>query len=439
MTKPSDSALLLNTGKATLALQAGQLNKFKAKAGEQYRIVVRHSGGDDTMLDNVLAKRHGDDLLLSYADGTQVAIENYYGECKAALACQLTLPGKQAGAYVISGEGAAGAALGDGEQLVYAHGAPDTLMGMAQANGAVQAALSGLSGAEITYLPASSSGLGLGLLGALGAGLAVAAGGGGGGGASGAGVVVVPPPATAAVTMNQVGGDDVINASEQSATITGTTVAGAAVSVAIGGNLRSAQVSGTTWSYTLTAADISAMGQGGETITATATVNGGASASTSRSVLLDTIAPAAPRIDRVAGDDLLGNGEQASVISGGAEAGADVTLSVGSLVRHVTADPSGAWSYTLTPADLAALGQGAATLGATATDGAGNVSAVTIRAIGTDTIAPAAPVIHTVASDDVINASEQASAISGSAEAGASIRLTVGGQIHQVSADAAGA
>ena len=72
-------------------------------------------------------------------------------------------------------------------------------------------------------------------------------------------------------TIDTIAGNDVINASEETSTITGTTEAGTSVTLSFGDNERSATVTDTSWSYTLTAADITAMGQGTETITATAT------------------------------------------------------------------------------------------------------------------------------------------------------------------------
>lgn len=60
----------------------------------------------------------------------------------------------------------------------------------------------------------------------------------------------------------------------------------------MGGNTRAATVTGTTWSYTLTAADITAMGQGAETLSVTQTDAGGnVSTAGTHAISLDTIAP----------------------------------------------------------------------------------------------------------------------------------------------------
>ena len=149
------TTLALHNCKTEQTLQTGQAHEFKVKAGERYRIVKRQ-GGDEQLLDNLVAKRSGDDLQLRYQDGTQVTLENYYVECKALAACDITLPGPDGGLYRPGAESAVGAALADGSHLVYAYGAPDTLMAMAQGQLAMLSALAGLPGAQISYIPADS-------------------------------------------------------------------------------------------------------------------------------------------------------------------------------------------------------------------------------------------------------------------------------------------
>jgi hypothetical protein len=144
--------LVLHNGDSAQPLQAGHAHKFKAKAGEHYRVLKRQAG-EEKLLDNVIAKRRGDDLELNYPDATQVTLAGYYSECRAATACDITLPGQDAAGYKPGGEGAGGAALADGSTLVYAHGAPDALMAMAVGQGGLQNALAGLAGELITYLP----------------------------------------------------------------------------------------------------------------------------------------------------------------------------------------------------------------------------------------------------------------------------------------------
>ena len=207
----------LYNGKIAIELQPGQFNVIKAKAGEHYR-VVKGTNAASPLLEDVIAKRAGKDLKLAFGDGTQVTLDNFYEECKAG-GCEVTLPAQGAGEYLISagaqapsrgllsglmGGGdvmSAGAALGDGSTLTYAFGNPESLMSMAQGQAGLQSVLSGLTGTSISYVPvatsADTSGMSLGLLGAVGLGLAGLGGGGGGGGGSAhnivSGVVVGGP------------------------------------------------------------------------------------------------------------------------------------------------------------------------------------------------------------------------------------------------------
>ncbi len=189
----------LYNGKIAIELQPGQFNVIKAKAGEHYR-VVKGTNAASPLLEDVIAKRAGKDLKLAFGDGTQVTLDNFYEECKAG-GCEVTLPAQGAGEYLISagaqapsrgllsglmGGGdvmSAGAALGDGSSLTYAFGNPESLMSMAQGQAGLQSVLSGLTGTSISYVPvatsADTSGMSLGLLGAVGLGLAGLAGGGG--------------------------------------------------------------------------------------------------------------------------------------------------------------------------------------------------------------------------------------------------------------------
>jgi hypothetical protein len=94
------------------------------------------------------------------------------------------------------------------------------------------------------------------------------------------------------VGIDPVSGDNAISAAEQfSTTLTGTVAEGATVKLSIGGNDRDAIVKGKTWSYALTAADIGAMGQGGETIAALATLNDNTFSTARRTFVVDTAPP----------------------------------------------------------------------------------------------------------------------------------------------------
>ena len=106
--------------------------------------------------------------------------------------------------------------------------------------------------------------------------------------------------APAVPTIGMVTGDDTINIDEQTTTLTGTTEAGTIVTLCFGGAddactggiTAGVEAATTTWSYTLDATDIAAMGQGDETLRATATDAAGNTAQAiPRDISVDTIAP----------------------------------------------------------------------------------------------------------------------------------------------------
>ena len=119
-------------------------------------------------------------------------------------------------------------------------------------------------------------------------GIAAAAGGGGGG------TYIAPdtaPPAAPAI--NIVATDDIINAAETGVAITGTAEANSTVNLTLGTATHAVTTDATgNWSYTLVAADITAMGQGNVTLSATATdAAGNVSLAGTRAIVVDTIVP----------------------------------------------------------------------------------------------------------------------------------------------------
>jgi hypothetical protein len=201
------------------------------------------------------------------------------------------------------------------------------------------------------------------------------------------------PPAQPVI--GTVAGDDVINAAEAAAgvTLTGTTEAGSTVALGIAGQSRAAAVTGTSWSYVLSAGDLQSMGEGAEIVTATATdAAGNISTAASHALTVDTTAPLLPGFDAVGGDSFINAGEMAAGVTIGG------TTEVGSTVRVSIAGHSGdatvtgtTWSYTVPEGDLLALSEGPHTAYATATDAAGNSSPRAAAIYRTDTNAPQAP------------------------------------------------
>ena len=181
-------------------------------------------------------------------------------------------------------------------------------------------------------------------------------------------------------------GDHTTN--DSTLTLAGTAEANSTVKIYDGATLlNSVMASGTgAWSYTT-----AALANGAHSLTATATDAAGNTgvASTALAVTIDTTGPVAPTITTfstdsgVTGDHI--TSDNTLTLTGTAEANATVKIYDGAtLLNSVTADGTGAWSYT-----TAALANGGHSLTATATDVAGNTGvASTALAVTVDTAAP---------------------------------------------------
>ncbi|MGY0200335.1 Ig-like domain-containing protein [Leptothrix sp. BB-3] len=245
--------------------------------------------------------------------------------------------------------------------------------------------------------------------------------------AAGTRAINVDTLAPTAPTINAVATNDVVNAAENAnLVISGTGEAGATVTL---GNTGQTAVVDNAGNWTLTVADaVDVFGQGGETLSVTQTdTAGNTSAAGTRAINVDTLAPTAPTIDVVAGNDVVNASENANlVISGTGEAGATVTL--GNTGQTAVVDNAGNWSITVADA-AGSFAQGSEQLSVTQADTAGNTSAAGTRDISVDTLAPTAPTIDAVATNDVVNAAENANlVISGTGEAGATVTLGNTGQ-----------
>ena len=136
-------------------------------------------------------------------------------------------------------------------------------------------------------------------------------------------------------------------------------------------------------------------------LTATATDAAGNTgvASAAMAVTIDTTAPVAPSITSFSPDTgTVGDGITTAnvlTLTGTAEANATVKVFDGAtLLGSVTANGSGAWSYT-----TAALANGAHSLTATATDAAGNTGVASAALAVTVTGPPVAPSITAFSTD----------------------------------------
>ncbi len=252
--------------------------------------------------------------------------------------------------------------------------------------------------------------------------------------------------------INTVTSDNIVNASEASAgvTVSGSTTAEAGQIVTVTLNNPAAQtyqatvLADGTWSITIPATDLAGLADGRYPLIATVNDKAGNPASTTHNLVVDLTVPVLT-INTIAGDDILNAVEhgQALVISGsstGGEAGDVVTVTLNNKAYTTTLDASGNWSVGVPAADVTALGSGPQTVTATVTDAAGN-SDDDSRTVTVNLTAPTIG-INTLATDDVINATEKGADlhISGTSNqpAGTTVTVTLNGQNYTATTDAAG-
>ena len=251
------------------------------------------------------------------------------------------------------------------------------------------------------------------------------------------------------VTINTIATDNIITANEvANLTLSGTVSSGATgVSVLLGAKPAEAtlSLSGTSWSYTLSAADIAALGaDGAKVIQAQAALPGSASATASRLVTLKIAPPATPSLDAVSGDNAINGTEKTAGVafSGTGEAGSIVVLTFGSVTKNApvvaTTGTSGTWTTAFLASEIPA--DGSSTVSVVAKDAFGNTSGLVTRSIQIDTVASGLPTINAVTGDDLIGPTEKLGGVQllGKADALANVRLTFGNLVRTAKADALG-
>ncbi|MEG9739019.1 Ig-like domain-containing protein [Enterobacter roggenkampii] len=253
-------------------------------------------------------------------------------------------------------------------------------------------------------------------------------------------ITVTVSTAEAAITLATTAGDNVLNASEQSAgfTLSGASknlAQGTELTVTLNGKTYGAVVGADgTWSVNVPAADAQALGDGTWTVNVSGKDAAGNTVSGSQTIGVDTVAPTLS-VDTLAQDNIINAAEhsQPLTLTGktNAEAGQIVTVTLNGKNYNATVGSDGTWSVTLAAGDVQALSEGNHTLTVNVSDKAGNGSSVTAD-FAVDTTAPVVT-IDTVAGDDILNTSEQGQAqiISGQANgaaAGDVVTVTVGGQ-----------
>ncbi|HCO7062721.1 TPA: Ig-like domain-containing protein [Escherichia coli] len=251
------------------------------------------------------------------------------------------------------------------------------------------------------------------------------------------------------LAINTIATDDILNAAEAGnpLTISGssTAEAGQTVTVTLNGVTYTGTVQADgSWSVSVPTTDLSNLTASQYTVSASVSDKAGNPASANHGLAVDLTVPVLT-INTVSGDDIINAAEhgQALVISGsstGGEAGDVITVTLNSKTYTTTLDASGNWSVGVPPSDVTALGSGPQTITAAITDAAGNSDDAS-RTVTVNLTAPTIG-INTIASDDVINATEKGAdlQITGTSDqpAGTTITVTLNGQNYTATTDSSG-
>ena len=250
--------------------------------------------------------------------------------------------------------------------------------------------------------------------------------------------------ASATITIDNVTGDNVVNAAEAAGTVAvtgsvgGDAKAGDTVTVHIGDHSFTTTVAeGKTWTVgvdgsvlagnTSISASVTASDAGGNTTTVSATHAYG----------VDTSANAAITIDSVTADNIVNAAESAGsvvitgAVGGDASVGDTVTVQIGDQVLTTRVVEGNTWSVSVDGSVLA--GNTSISASVSASDAVGNTTrASTSQSYGVDTSASATISIDAVTSDNVVNAAESGGTVTitgsvgGDAKEGDTVTVHVG-------------
>ncbi|MFM2389204.1 MAG: hypothetical protein RLZZ437_759 [Pseudomonadota bacterium] len=250
---------------------------------------------------------------------------------------------------------------------------------------------------------------------------------------------LTPPPVT--LTSGFQSNGDVENLAEHAdgVTLTGTSEAGATVTVTVSGTTKTVVVGASgTWSVNFTTTEL----PGGEyTVPAEirATDPLGNVTVVTDSVVIDTV-PNVITFDSVTVDNTVNNAEATAGfnITGNGTANSTISITLQGTTRTVTVGADGKWTLswaagTLTP------GEYDATISATSTDAAGNVRTAT-HTMRVDTATTVAFAAAPVEGDNVINGVERADGVTltGTAQPGATVSVLWNGTTLPATVDAGG-
>lgn len=236
------------------------------------------------------------------------------------------------------------------------------------------------------------------------------------------------------VDINRVTADNTVSQSEFNSgfMISGTTAAGATITLELGLITRTVTAGADgSWSTTIAAGTILG-GTYNATVTASTVDAAGNASSTMRTFAVDTEVTVAFAPNPIAGDNIVNLAESSMgvVVNGISQPGSTVMVQWGNINVPANSSADGSWTVTIPRASVPADGSTAIT--ATATDSVGNTSSV-MRTVVVDTVTTAA-INPTQVGDNVVSGAERGAGFSlrGTAEAGATVAVTLENVTHTV-------
>ncbi|WP_299288842.1 Ig-like domain-containing protein [uncultured Tateyamaria sp.] len=237
--------------------------------------------------------------------------------------------------------------------------------------------------------------------------------------------------------------DGVVNAAEAAdgITLTGTAQPGSSVNVTFNGTTRAATVDGSgNWTVGYTAAEVPT-GEQTAIISATATDTAGNTSTATGTIEIDTLVNALSYTSTTGGADGVINAAEATsglVVTGVTEPGSSVSVQLGTATAAAVVAVDGTWTATFAASDIAP-GTYTSQMIATATDAAGNTRSIN-QTVNVDTEAGLLTLDGPIETDDVINFVEASDGVilSGRADPGAIVNVSLHGVTHQAVANSSG-
>ncbi len=251
-------------------------------------------------------------------------------------------------------------------------------------------------------------------------------------------VDTVPHP----LGVDSVTADNTLNGAENTAgwTLTGTSTAGATITVSLQGTSRTTTVGADgKWSLDYAAGSVTP-GEYNATVTASTVDAAGNPSSTVHTFRVDTTTSVAFATTAVAGDGTVNASEAGAGVTlrGTAEAGSTVSVEWNGTTRPATVAANGTWSATF-PGSSIPGGTYNSTATVTSRDAAGNTASAT-KTVHVDTETAVAIDNPQVGGDNIVSGAERTAgiALTGTAEAGASVAVKFEGVTKTVTAGADG-